>query len=117
MQFWLSNLPSGMPLATLVRLARLRWRIEHEYREMKQALGLGHFEGRTGPGTTRSPSSPPPTPSAPCNDWPATQKTRRRTEPLPSSPGTADTPRRLDRCLPHLPPRDTHTDTNLTKPY
>jgi SRSO17 transposase len=46
-QFWLSNLPSGMPLATLVRLAKLRWRIEHDYREMKQALGLAHFEGRT----------------------------------------------------------------------
>ncbi|MFE9688149.1 IS701 family transposase, partial [Streptomyces sp. NPDC006285] len=46
-QFWLSSLPSGMPLATLVRLAKLRWRIEHDYREMKQALGLAHFEGRT----------------------------------------------------------------------
>jgi SRSO17 transposase len=46
-QFWLSDLPSGMPLATLVRLAKLRWRIEHDYREMKQALGLAHFEGRT----------------------------------------------------------------------
>lgn len=47
MQFWLSNLPSGMPLATLVRLAKLRWRSEHDYREMKQALGLALFEGRT----------------------------------------------------------------------
>lgn len=47
MQFWLANLPSGMPLATLVRLAKLRWCIEHDYREMKQALGLAHFEGRT----------------------------------------------------------------------
>nr|WP_159062618.1 transposase [Streptomyces caniscabiei] len=36
-----------MPLATLVRLANLRWRIEHDYREMKQALGLAHFEART----------------------------------------------------------------------
>ncbi|MFF7191966.1 IS701 family transposase [Streptomyces sp. NPDC008222] len=46
-QFWLSDLPSGMPLATLVRLAKLRWRIEHDYRETKQALGLSHFESRT----------------------------------------------------------------------
>ncbi|MEU4926951.1 transposase [Streptomyces yokosukanensis] len=30
----------------LVRTAKLRWRIEHDYREMKQALGLAHFEGR-----------------------------------------------------------------------
>ncbi|GHF33553.1 hypothetical protein GCM10017776_60070 [Streptomyces griseoluteus] len=46
-QFWLSSLPSGMPLATPVRLVKLRWRIEHDYREIKQALGLAHFEGRT----------------------------------------------------------------------
>ncbi|ANP51850.1 SRSO17 transposase [Streptomyces griseochromogenes] len=47
MQFRLSNLPADIPLTTLVRLAKLRWRIEHDYREMKQALGLAHFEGRT----------------------------------------------------------------------
>ncbi|MDX2524794.1 IS701 family transposase [Streptomyces europaeiscabiei] len=46
-QFWLSNLPDDTPLTTLVRLAKLRRRIEHDYREMKQALGLAHFEGRT----------------------------------------------------------------------
>ncbi|UQA91359.1 IS701 family transposase [Streptomyces halobius] len=46
-QFWLSNLPADTPLTTLVRLAKIRWRIEHDYREMKQALGLAHFEGRT----------------------------------------------------------------------
>lgn len=31
-QFWLSSLPSGMPLATLMRLAKLCWCIEHDYR-------------------------------------------------------------------------------------
>ncbi|MFD3809366.1 IS701 family transposase [Streptomyces sp. NPDC058611] len=46
-QFWLSDLPADTRLTTLVRLAKLRWRIEHDYREMKQALGLAHFEGRT----------------------------------------------------------------------
>jgi SRSO17 transposase len=46
-QFWLSDLPADTPLTTLVRLAKLRWRIEHDYREMKQVLGLAHFEGRT----------------------------------------------------------------------
>jgi len=30
-----------------VRLAKLRWRIEHDYRELKQCLGLDHYEGRT----------------------------------------------------------------------
>jgi SRSO17 transposase len=46
-QYWLSDLPADTPLTTLVRLAKLRWRIEHDYREMKHALGLTHFEGRT----------------------------------------------------------------------
>lgn len=49
-QFWLSNLPESTPLPVLVRTAKLRWRIENDYREMKQALGLAHFEGRTWPG-------------------------------------------------------------------
>jgi SRSO17 transposase len=46
-KFWLSNLPPDTPLVTLVRLAKLRWRIEHDYRELKQCLGLDHYEGRT----------------------------------------------------------------------
>jgi SRSO17 transposase len=37
-QFWLSDLPADAPLTTLVRLAKLRWRIERDCREMKQAL-------------------------------------------------------------------------------
>ena len=49
-QFWLSNLPESTPLPVLVRTAKLRRRIENDYREMKQALGLSHFEGRTWPG-------------------------------------------------------------------
>jgi SRSO17 transposase len=44
---WLSNLPEDTPLTELVRLAKIRWRIEHDYRELKTALGLDHFEGRT----------------------------------------------------------------------
>ena len=31
----------------MVRLAKIRWRIEHDYRELKTGLGLGHFEGRS----------------------------------------------------------------------
>jgi len=45
--YWLSDLPTDTPLAELVRLAKSRWRIEHDYRELKTALGLGHFEGRS----------------------------------------------------------------------
>jgi len=46
-KFWLSTLPADIPLRRLVRAAKIRWRIEHDYRELKQALGLAHFEGRT----------------------------------------------------------------------
>jgi len=44
---YLSSLPPKTPLRTLVRLAKLRWRIERDYQEMKGELGLDHFEGRT----------------------------------------------------------------------
>lgn len=46
-KYWLSNLPEDTPLERLVALAKLRWRIEHDYRELKDALGLDHFEGRS----------------------------------------------------------------------
>ena len=45
--YWLSNLPIETPLRDLVRLAKIRWRIEHDYRELKDGLGLDHFEGRS----------------------------------------------------------------------
>jgi SRSO17 transposase len=51
--YWLSNLPADTPLRTLVRLAKIRWRIEHDYRELKDGLGLDHFEGRSYPGWHR----------------------------------------------------------------
>jgi SRSO17 transposase len=46
-KYWLSNLPAPTPLKQLVRLAKMRFRIEQDYRELKDALGLDHFEGRT----------------------------------------------------------------------
>ena len=45
--YWLSTLPEDTPLAELVRLAKIRWRVEHDYRELKHGLGLDHFEGRS----------------------------------------------------------------------
>lgn len=48
--FWLSNLPADTPIERLVALAKLRWRVEQDYRELKHALGLDHFEGRSWPG-------------------------------------------------------------------
>jgi SRSO17 transposase len=46
-KYWLANLPDDTPLVELVRLAKLRWRVEHDYRELKDGLGLDHFEGRS----------------------------------------------------------------------
>lgn len=45
-KYWLSNLPASIPLRRLVLLAKQRWIIERDYQELKQELGLGHFEGR-----------------------------------------------------------------------
>ncbi len=45
--YWLSSLPAGTPITEPVRLAKIRWRIEHDYRELKHGLGLDHFEGRS----------------------------------------------------------------------
>lgn len=46
-KYWLSNVPAETPLGELVSLAKLRWRIEQDYRELKDALGVEHFEGRS----------------------------------------------------------------------
>ncbi|MFF4504094.1 hypothetical protein [Streptomyces sp. NPDC001401] len=43
----MSNLPVTTTVADLVRFAKMRWRIEHDYLELKHGLGLDHFEGRT----------------------------------------------------------------------
>ena len=51
--YWLSTLPEDTPVAELVRLAKIRWRIEHDYRELKTGLGLDHFEGRSWTGWHR----------------------------------------------------------------
>jgi SRSO17 transposase len=45
--YWLSTLPADTPIGELACLAKIRWRIEHDYRELKHGLGLGHFEGRS----------------------------------------------------------------------
>lgn len=45
-KYWLSTLPVETRLRDLVDLAKLRWRIERDYQELKQELGLGHYEGR-----------------------------------------------------------------------
>ncbi len=45
-KYWLATLPESTPLAALVLLCKLRWRIERDYQELKDELGLDHYEGR-----------------------------------------------------------------------
>jgi SRSO17 transposase len=44
--YWLATLPADVPLERMVDQAKLRWRIERDYLELKQEVGLGHYEGR-----------------------------------------------------------------------
>ena len=45
-KYWLSSLPANTPIERLVDTAKMRWRIEHDYHELKQEFGLSHYEGR-----------------------------------------------------------------------
>jgi SRSO17 transposase len=46
-KYWFATLPASISLRELVNMAKLRWRIERDYQELKQELGLGHYEGRS----------------------------------------------------------------------
>jgi SRSO17 transposase len=46
-RYWLSNAPETAPAEDLVRLIKLRWRIERDFEELKDELGLDHYEGRS----------------------------------------------------------------------
>jgi SRSO17 transposase len=45
-KYWLSTVPETIPIEALVRLAKIRWRIERDFQELKDELGLDHYEGR-----------------------------------------------------------------------
>jgi len=49
-KYWLSNLAKKMTFRELVDTAKMRWRIERDYQELKQEIGLDHYEGRGWPG-------------------------------------------------------------------
>jgi len=54
-KYWLSTLPENISFERLVDLTKLRWRIERDYQELKQEVGLGHYEGRGWRGFTITP--------------------------------------------------------------
>jgi len=45
-KYWLSTMPADVAFTELIRTIKMRWRIERDYQELKQELGLGHYEGR-----------------------------------------------------------------------
>jgi SRSO17 transposase len=45
-KYWLSSLPADTALVDLVKTAKMRWRIERDYQDLKQEFGLSHYEGR-----------------------------------------------------------------------
>jgi SRSO17 transposase len=45
-KYWLSTVPAEIRFRQLVDVAKMRWRIERDYQELKQEVGLGHYEGR-----------------------------------------------------------------------
>jgi SRSO17 transposase len=46
-EYWISNMPADTAPEHLARLARLRWKIELDYKQLKGELGLDHYEGRS----------------------------------------------------------------------
>jgi SRSO17 transposase len=45
-KYWLTTLPADISFDRLVDIAKMRWRIESDYHDLKQEVGLGHYEGR-----------------------------------------------------------------------
>ncbi len=92
-QYYFSNLPPTTALRTLVRIARSRWAIEVQYRDLKSELGLDHFEGRSYPGWNHHAVLAAMT-------FTFLQfERRRRTDPLPTFPDIRNMVREIMAAL------------------
>jgi SRSO17 transposase len=92
-QYYFSNLAPDTSLKTLVRIARSRWAIELQYRDLKTELGLDHFEGRSYPGWTHHAIL-----AAMTFNFLQLERSRRR-EPLPTFPEIRDLIREVMAAL------------------
>ena len=52
-KYYLSNLPIDTPIAVLARTIKARWICEQAHQQLKEELGLDHFEGRSWQGLHR----------------------------------------------------------------
>jgi SRSO17 transposase len=92
-QYYFSNLPPDTALKTLARIARSRWAIEVQYRDLKTELGLDHFEGRSYPGWNHHAVL-----AAMTFNFLQLERRRRR-EPLPTFPEIRDLMREVMAAL------------------
>jgi hypothetical protein len=124
-KYWLSSLPADTPPLALVRLGELRWRIEQDDRELKGALGLDHYEGRSWPGWRHHVTLVSVAPRLPHPGAAGPPETGGVGLTCGIAGGAANSARLLGRRLPYLrashTPLVTSTRTtsrpNLTEPY
>ena len=117
-KYWLSTFAAEVPLRHLVRMAKIRWRIEHDYKSKPVWVWIISRAAPGAAGIATSPWSRSPTRFAPLSG--STQKCRLRSEYLPGHRRAAITAGLLGRALPHLPPSVTPTRPacpHLTKSY
>ena len=120
-----SNLPPRTTLKKAVRLWKSRWPVEQGYQQLREELGLDHFEGRSWRGFHHHAAlvllaygflTLERHRAAPAPQKPAKKKSAHRRDPAGHPTGAATTARAADAGeLPALPATPTHTHTNLTE--